>query len=350
MTAVRIGGTQFLVDGEVANRGRSLGAIPLDGLLLNSRMINGVFDDANPDTVHMWAYPDTGVWDADRNTAEFVSAMSQWRADGLDAFTIGIQGGSPQGYSTSQPWDNAGFTADGLLLPGYKARLTRIMEEADRLGMVVILCLFYHGQDHRLRDEDAIRRAVVDACEWVLEQGWTHVLIEIANEVNLEVHYTHPLLKHHRIHELIALAKTVSRGGRRLLVSSSFAALQPWATPEVLTEADYILMHGNGTPHPDRLREMVEWIRSQPEYRGQPIMFNEDDHFDFDQPEHHMLSALSAGASWGYFDPGSVTVFPPTPTIGDYRRGYQAVPINWGVTTPTKQGFFDALRAIRPAR
>lgn len=350
MTLVTIEENRFCIDGAVANSGRTLRGVRLDGLLLNSRMINGVFDDANAATVHLWAYPDTGTWDADRNTDEFVAAMSQWRADGLDAFTVGIQGGSPQGYSLEQPWDNAGFTPDGRLLAAYKARLTRIIEEADRLGMVVILCLFYHGQDHRLRDEDAIRRAVVDACEWVLECGWQHVLIEIANEVNWHTHYTHPLLKHPRIHELIALAKTVTRGGRRLLVSTSFTAAEPWVTPEVLREADYVLVHGNGTPYPDRLREMVEWIKAQPDWTSKPIMFNEDDHFDFDQPENNMMSALAAGASWGFFDPGSVTVFPPQPTIGDYRRGYQAVPVNWGVSTDTKRAFFDALRSATPAR
>lgn len=350
MTVVTIQGAQFLVDGVPANAGRSLRGIALDGLLLNSRMINGAFDDANPDTVGQWAYPDTGVWDANRNTDEFIAAMEQWRADGLDAFTIGIQGGSPQGYSTSQPWDNAGFTADGVMLEAYQQRLARIINRADELGLVVILCLFYHGQDHRLRDEAAIRAAVVDACEWVLANDWRNVLVEIANEVNWHTHYTHEQLKHPRIHELIALAKTVTRDGRRLLVSTSFTAAEPWATPEVLTEADFILLHGNGTPHPDRLREMVEWVRAQPQYRGQPIMFNEDDHFDFEQPTNNLCAALAAGASWGFFDPGSVTVFPPQPTIGDYHRGYQAVPINWTPSTEIKRAFFAALREATPER
>jgi len=35
-----------------------------------------------------------------------------------------------------------------------------------------------------------------------------------------------------------------------------------------------------------------------------PILFNEDDHFDFDKPMNHMIAAISTYASWGYFDPG----------------------------------------------
>ena len=46
------------------------------------------------------------------------------------------------------------------------------------------------------------------------------------------------------------------------------------------------------------------------------ILFNEDDHFDFDQPRNNFVAALSQYASWGYFDPGEHT----------YCDGYQSVP------------------------
>ena len=347
MTVVTIQGADFLVDGLVANQGRTLDGIPLDGLLLNSRMINGAFDDANTATAHRWAYPDTGVWDAERNTREFLAAMPQWKADGLDAFTVGIQGGSPQGYSEEQPWDNAGFTPDGRLRDDYRRRVGAILDEADRLGLVVILDIFYHGQDHRLRDEAAIRTAVIEVCEWVLRSGWHHVVIEIANEVNWHTHYTHALLKAERVHELIAHAKSVTHHGLRMLVSTSFLAYPPYITPRVLAEADFVLLHGNGTPYPDRLREMVDEVKGTPGYTPKPIMFNEDDHFDFDEPHNHMKAALAAGASWGFFDPGSITTNPPRPTLGDYLNGYQAAPINWTVSTETKRAFFDTLRRVR---
>src|SRR5690349_10817306 len=115
MTTLSISGEDFLVNGSPANAGRTLDGIPLDGLLINSRMINGIFDDLNPETRQQWAYPDTGEWDAERNVNEFLAAMPQWRKDGLDAFTIGVQGGSPQGYSKHQPWDTGGYNPDGSL-------------------------------------------------------------------------------------------------------------------------------------------------------------------------------------------------------------------------------------------
>jgi hypothetical protein len=65
----------------------------VEGLLLNCRMVQGIFDDLNPETRSLWDYPD-GLWDAERNTREFVAAMSEWRDHGLLSFTINLQGGS----------------------------------------------------------------------------------------------------------------------------------------------------------------------------------------------------------------------------------------------------------------
>ena len=46
------------------------------------------FDDLNPETRGQWAYPDTGVWDPERNLAEFLAVLPEWREAGLLAFTV----------------------------------------------------------------------------------------------------------------------------------------------------------------------------------------------------------------------------------------------------------------------
>ena len=61
-------------------------------------------------------------------------------------------------------------------------------------------------------------------------------------------------------------------------------------------------VHGNGVQDPARVTQMVDETRKLPSYRGQPIVFNEDDHFDFSKPQNNMLAALRAYSSWGYFD------------------------------------------------
>jgi hypothetical protein len=51
-------------------------------------------------------------------------------------------------------------------------RLEKILQEANRLGMVVILGYFYFGQDEYLRDETAVLNAVDRATAWLMKKGF----------------------------------------------------------------------------------------------------------------------------------------------------------------------------------
>ena len=108
--------------------------------------------------------------------------------------------------------------------------------------------------------------------------------------------------------------------------------------------SDFLLMHGNGVTDPTRIAEMVDESRSLPSYRPMPVLFIEDDHFNFDQPLNNFTSALSRYASWGFFDPGEGAG--GKAAFGDYIEGYQNVPVNWGMNTPRKRGYFDLLREV----
>jgi hypothetical protein len=332
-TEVSIEGDAFYVNSRPTYQGRAWRGRKIEGLLLNARLVQGIFDDLNPATRGRWAYPDTGRWDPERNTREFVEAMPEWRSHGLLAFTINLQGGSPQGYSTDQPWHNSALAEDGALRPEYMARLEKILTRADELGMVVILGVFYFGQDQRLRDETAVRRALDAAVDWVLERGYRNVLLEINNECN--VRYDHALLGPERVHELMEQAKRRARRGRRLLVSTSYGG---GTVPKenVVRSADFLLLHGNGVSDPARIADMVRRTRAVSGYRMMPILFNEDDHFDFDKPANNMRAAISEYCSWGYFDPGE----------SNYRDGYQCPPVRWRINTERKRRFFAAVREI----
>jgi hypothetical protein len=335
VTAVSIAGERFLINGEPTYKGRTWRGRSLEGLLLNARMVQGIFDDLNPATAARWAYPDTGKWDAERNTAEFVAAMPAWRRHGLLAFTINLQGGSPEGYSHAQPWENSAFAPDGALRPAYLARLARILDRADELGMVAIVGYFYFGQDQRLRDEAAVLRATDAATNWLLAGGRRNVLVEVNNECNGG--YDHEILRPARVHELIERVKRTERDGRRLLAGTSYGGGRI-PGENVVRASDFLLLHGNGVKQPARIGEMVRQARAVPGYRPMPILFNEDDHFDFDKPENNFTAALAAGASWGYFD---------FRMKGEgFVEGYQSVPVDWGIRSERKRGFFRLLGEI----
>jgi hypothetical protein len=212
----------FFINGRPTYEGREYNGMKIEGLLMNSRMVQGIFDDLNPETVGAWAYPDTGKWDAERNTREFIAAMPSWREHGMLSFVINLQGGFPgEGYpGARQLWHNSALRPDGSLRDDYMNRLERILDRADELGMVPMLGIYYFGQDERIEDEAAVIRGVQNAVNWVLDKGYRNVLIEINNECN--VRYDHAILQPARVHELIELAKGITRDGRRLYVSTSY--------------------------------------------------------------------------------------------------------------------------------
>jgi hypothetical protein len=127
------------------------------------------------------------------------------------------------------------------------------------------------------------------------------------------------------------------RDGRGLLVGTSFNGntLPP---TNVVQVSDFILLHGNGVKQPKRIVEMVEQTRKIAGYHPMPIVFNEDDHYQFDQQMNNFIAAISAGASWGYFD---------FRRQGEgFEQGYQSVPVDWGINSLRKRAFFKMAKEI----
>jgi len=155
-TTCHIDGEDFLIDGTPTYEGVAYEQDSIEGLLLNSRMVQALFDDENSETVDYWAYPDTSEWDPDRNVREFVQAMPLWYEKGLRAVVVNFQCGNPAGYASRQPWQVSGFREDGSLKDDWLDRLKLVLETADELGMVVNLGYFYFGGDQVLEDEGSV--------------------------------------------------------------------------------------------------------------------------------------------------------------------------------------------------
>jgi hypothetical protein len=333
-TTLTIAGDSFLINGRPTLEGRTWQGHRLDGLLPNARVVQAIFDDLNPETRGQWAYPDTGKWDPDRNTAEFIAAMPAWRAHGLLGITLNLQGGSPLGYG-NKGWINTAFFDDGRLRPDYFARLERVLDRADELGMVVILGLFYFGQDHTLRDEAAVLNATDLTLAWLRARGYRHLIIEVCNETT-EHGYQHALLQPAGVPTLLKRIRAGGAEGPGFLAGVSLSGAQV-PTPEIVAASDVLLLHGNNAKKvettPARLREMIAATRALPTYRPMPVVINEDDHYAFDQPENNFLTALAERVSWGFFDfrrPGE-----------PFADGFQSVPVDWTISSARKRGFFE---------
>jgi len=329
VTILEIDGEKFKINGEYTYKGRIYEGKPVEGLLFNVRAVQAIFDDENPETRILWAYPDTGIWDPNRNTEEFINALPEWKSYGILGFTINLQGGMPIVRTEfSQPWINTAFYPDGTLKQSYLGRLRKVLEEADRLEMVCIVGFFYFGQDERLESEKAVINGVENATSWLLASGFKNIIIEINNEANVPA-YQHEILQPHRVHELIIRAKEIIDG--KIPVSTSFCGgvVPP---PPVLENSDVILVHGNGLT-PERLKKLVDDIRetSQFKQKPKPIVFNEDG-----TDIINLVAAFEKYSSWGYYDQG----------LNNYYDGFQSPPVNWRVNTETKKRFFNKVAEI----
>ncbi len=333
-TTVSISGDKFLINGKLTFEGREWNGYDIEGLLPNSRMVNGIFDDTNEPTADSWAYPDSDEWDPNRNTEEFVAAMESWYTKGLLSFTINLQGGSPMGYGNSG-WVNSAFNPDGSLDSAYMSRLELILDEADRLGMVPIVGFFYFGQDQYLNDETAVKAGVENAVNWLFDKGYKNVLIEINNECN--GNYDHDILFQYRVHELITLAQSIERDGHRYPVSTSYTG-KHLPKSNVVEVADFIILHGNGMEDPDEIVALVNETKTVNGYDNQPIIYNEDDNYGFENDWNNFVAATSVHASWGFFDYRR--------SGEEFENGFQSIPADWEISSDRKQAFFNLLEEI----
>ncbi len=342
-TVVSIKGEKFYINGKLTYKGRKWQGDSIEGLLMNSRMVNGIFDDLNPGTLDLWKYPDTQKWDADRNTNEFVAAMDDWYAKGLLAFTLNLQGGSPSGYG-NKGWINSAIDTNGALRSDYMFRLKKILDRANEKGMVVILGIYYFGQEKYMKDETSVYKGVDNTIDWLFENNYRNVLIEVVNETSPKG-YKYEILRSNRIHEMMDYIKAKKRNGYRFLVSTSYRG-KVIPGEAVVKSSDFLLLHGNDVHDPAYISEMVKKTKAVNGYRSMPIIFNEDDHFDFDKPSNNFVESVKANASWGFFDFRASKGIRGSAIDEAFDEGFQSIPVNWKISSARKKGFFDKLEEI----
>jgi hypothetical protein len=346
---VSIDGEEFCINGRPTYEGVSWRGRRVQGLLMNSRMVHAIFDDENPQTRGLWAYPDTGVWDAERNTREFCAALPEYRAHGLLAVTVGLQGGgSIYRREVYDAYECSAFAPDGSLRPAYFERLRLVLEAADAAGLVVIVNYFYWKHSRRFESEAAVMRAATGATEWLLATGYENILVDVANEC--EKWFTTANLRPEGIHETIRAVQAVTCGGRRLLVGASTCGGEKLPTEAWLEAEDFSMPHGNGL-QAWQLADKLRRLRERPAYRrrARPVLVNEDSIFI-----ENLCAAVDSYASWGLYSQGYGSGYKDRMDWSAHERerevsqlsGYQTLPVNWGINTPDKAMFFQAVREI----
>jgi len=314
-TTVTIQGRDFLVNDRLTYAELPGSNESAHGLLYNARFIQGIFDDReDPGRFARYGFD---AWDPEAQTDRLVAALPEWYRYGLRAFTVGIQGGGPCFTLDNHTIHNNPFGASGTAFdPAYAARLDRLIRAADETGMVVIVSFFYADQARRLRDGKAIRNAVTTASRFLRDGGYTNVIIEVANEMNIPPFAAHPIIQEPEgMASLIDLARTESGG---MLTGCSGGG--GYGNREVAEASDVVLIHGNGQSRQqyyNLVRRCREWAPDR------PILCNEDS-----QAIGQLEVAQATHTSWGYYN----------------NMTKQEPPTHWGVT-PGEDTFFAARMA-----
>ena len=361
-TCVEISGTDFRINGELTYADASC-----RGMLFNVRTVNATFDDTlgsvdwfddggdrdgnERSGYGNWSSPES----AEANTNRYIEGLAEYKAKGILAVNLCLQGGHPlngmawveegAGSAGRRPnghrdfYHNSVFAPDGSLDPNALGRVERVIEKCDALGMVVILQLFYFGQDTIFEDEDSVLKATDSAIDCLCVAGYTNVIVEIANEV-MQGHFHHAILKPGRVVELIRRARDRARDqhGTHLIVTTSEAALlsaKQWSEEEidqVFSACDMVIIHGGDNVETGRVgdaSELVdkvkrirstEWFAENP----RPIITNES------QGEQAFEAMVRRGVSFGLHSEIFQTMFPP----------------KWGVWNNETTWFFDSVSNI----
>ena len=112
-THISIQGERFTINGQLTYAEIEGSRPSVQGLLMNARFIQGIFDDrAAPERFARWGYE---TWDAAAQTRRLVEALPQWHAHGLRAFTVGLQGGGPCFTVDNATIDNNPFGEEGTM-------------------------------------------------------------------------------------------------------------------------------------------------------------------------------------------------------------------------------------------
>ncbi len=282
-TSVSIIGDKWYFNDQIINPGS-----PAEGLLMNVRMVNTVYEDRGPELAKR-----TDDFDPKANTESFIEKIPEYVSSGVNAFTISLQGGMP-GYEGAI---NTAFNADGSLRSDYMQRAERVIRASDKNNAAIILSLFYqrqHSHDYALTGKESIKNALENAVNWISEKGFTNVVLEVSNE------YRHGgfrnwsdgewLISEEGQVELIRLAKQLNP---ELLVSTSGMGNGTYHE-DLARAADFLLIHFNTTSldlYESRINDVKKY--------GKPIVCNEDDKLGTEGAAAQAI-AVKNGSSWGY--------------------------------------------------
>ncbi len=302
-TKLAIDGTRFRINGDLIYSEIANCNPKYHGMLMNSRMIQGIFDSKNREQFNRYAK----TFDPDTNTNELIEALPQWYAKGLRAITVGVQGGGScftiKGCNlVNNPYSSDGKSVDSA----YLERLDRLINACDEIGIIVMVSFLYCENIKLMAGAQPVINAVKTMSSYLKEKSYTNVIIEVANEYNIKPFENYPIVQEAQgMVALIDIAKEYS-GGLPVGCSPGGGSINE----EVCKASDVVLLHGNGQSRGKLYNLLKTARRFCPD---SPIVINED------SPAIGQITVCEELAvSWGYYN--NMTKQEP-PTYWEITKG-----------------------------
>ena len=115
----------------------------------------------------------------------------------------------------NKDWSVSAFNSTGALDPAWLKRLALILDEADRLGMVVIVQYFYNAQYGKIQPQYT-NDAVTEMTRWLVQTGMKNVIIDLERAPEMSLPTVRQPTKHSDVEivkERYRLFREMSLGG-----------------------------------------------------------------------------------------------------------------------------------------
>jgi len=294
---------------------------------MNVRLVQALVDFSGQDEV--------SSWDADRNTEAIIAMLPFYRAYGVNAIGVNVQGGnfasaSPAPALWGEDYDCGLFNPSGSLRSAHSDRLIAFVDACIATGLTPIVGLFYQRQDQVLTDTTAVETAMTNIMT-LLDSYKTQILIEVANEIE-NGSYDHALFTAANITPYVddfvaaGFFASVSHNGGVIPTSGQQG------------DGQFLLLHANGLTEAELETMVADAIADFP---NTPIIINEDGDASRTTTElqDRCAAAVAAGSGWGYHEPTGKQYYDLTPMVT----------MNWGVDLATELAAFGAIELATDA-
>ncbi len=114
---------------------------------------------------------------SDKTTGELIGNLDVFKGYGLNTVSVYFMG--------SRFGDVKGYNEDSTLNPIYSTRMSKIIEAADKRGMVVLVgCLYWGDSKAKWPDwtQQQANTAVANAVKWLKQNNYRNIFVDVDNE------------------------------------------------------------------------------------------------------------------------------------------------------------------------